>query len=275
MTRSPDERVQVVIEEHVATVTLVRGDKHNGLDWAMFVGIDEALGKVRDAGAVRAVVLCGEGPSFCAGLDFAAFMADGRDLGGDLLERDDTGANLAQRMACGWRDLEVPVIAALQGVCFGGGCQIALGADMRLAAPDTRMSVMEIKYGLVPDMGITRTLPSLVRSDHARELVHTGRIVEAPEALALGLVTRIVDDPRAAARELAAEIAARSPQAVRAGKRMLNDIYAPPGPETLALETELQRQLLGTPNQAEAVQAALARRQARFEDPQPASANAG
>lgn len=275
MTRSPDERVQVVIEEHVATVTLVRGDKHNGLDWAMFVGIDEALGKVRDAGAVRAVVLCGEGPSFCAGLDFAAFMADGRDLGGDLLERDDTGANLAQRMACGWRDLGVPVIAALQGVCFGGGCQIALGADMRLAAPDTRMSVMEIKYGLVPDMGITRTLPSLVRSDHARELVHTGRIVEAPEALALGLVTRIVDDPRAAARELAAEIAARSPQAVRAGKRMLNDIYAPPGPDTLALETELQRQLLGTPNQAEAVQAALARRQARFEDPQPASANAG
>lgn len=275
MTRSPEERVQVVIEEHVATVTLVRGGKHNGLDWAMFVGIDEALGKVRDAEAVRAVVLCGEGPSFCAGLDFAAFMADGRDLGGELLERDDTGANLAQRMACGWRDLEVPVIAALQGVCFGGGCQIALGADIRLAAPDTRMSVMEIKYGLVPDMGITRTLPSLVRSDHARELVHTGRVVEAPEALALGLVTRIVDDPRAAARELAAEIAARSPQAVRAGKRMLNDIYAPPGPDTLALETELQRQLLGTPNQAEAVQAALARRQARFEDPQPASANAG
>ena len=164
----------------------------------MFVAIDDALAQLRDAEAVRAVVLCGEGPSFCAGLDFASFLADGRDLNGELLERDGAGANLAQRVACGWRDLEVPVIAALQGVCFGGGCQIALGADVRLAAPDTRMSVMEIKYGLVPDMGITRTLASLVRSDHARELVHTGRVVEASEALALGLVTRIVDDPRAA-----------------------------------------------------------------------------
>ena len=275
MSNSTQERVQVGIEEHVATVTLVRGAKHNGLDWAMFVAIDEALARLRDADAVRAVVLCGEGPSFCAGLDFASFMADGRDLNGELLERNGAAANLAQRMACGWRDLDVPVIAALQGVCFGGGCQIALGADVRFAAPDTRMSVMEIKYGLVPDMGITRTLPSLVRSDHARELVHTGRVVEAPEALALGLVTRIVDDPRAAARELAGEIAARSPQAIRAGKRMLNEIYAPPGPDTLALETELQRQLLGTPNQAEAVQAALGRRPARFEDPQPASTNAG
>jgi enoyl-CoA hydratase/carnithine racemase len=275
MSGSTEERVKVSIEEHVATVTLVRGGKHNGLDWAMFVAIDDALTQLRDAEAVRAVVLCGEGPSFCAGLDFASFLADGRDLNGELLERDGAGANLAQRVACGWRDLEVPVIAALQGVCFGGGCQIALGADVRLAAPDTRMSVMEIKYGLVPDMGITRTLASLVRSDHARELVHTGRVVEAPEALALGLVTRIVADPQAASRELAGEIAARSPQAIRAGKRLLNDIYAPPGADTLALETELQRQLLGTPNQAEAVQAALTRREARFEDSQPAGANAG
>lgn len=272
MSHSTQERVQVSISEHVATVTLVRGDKHNGLDWAMFVAIDRALAQLREAEAVRAIVLCGDGPSFCAGLDFAAFMADGHDLNGELLERGPDGANLAQRVACGWRDLEVPVIAALQGACFGGGCQIALGADFRLAAPDTRMSVMEIKYGLVPDMGITRTLATLVRSDHARELVHTGRIVDAPEALALGLVTRVVDEPVAAARDLAREIAGRSPQAVRAGKRMLNEIYAPPGADTLERETELQRQLLGTPNQAEAVQAALGRRPARFEDPAPAGA---
>jgi enoyl-CoA hydratase/carnithine racemase len=263
-------------------VRLVRGDKHNGLDWRMFVALNEAIDSLRAEGAIRAVVLSGEGPSFCAGLDFQSFQApqqrrgsanasqaagDG-DLAGDGFARaDGEAANFAQRVAYGWRQLPVPVIAALRGACFGGGLQIALGADMRLAAPDTRLSVMEIRYGLVPDMSLSQTLARLVRDDLARELTYTGRIVEADEALALGLVTRLEDDPLAAAHLLAGEIAARSPDAIRRAKRLANETPGLSPAEALALEAELQRELLGTPNQAAAVEAALTNRPTEFADP--------
>jgi enoyl-CoA hydratase/carnithine racemase len=245
---APDpERVSVSFADGVADVRLVRADKHNGLDWPMFGAINAAIDEVAAAGeAVRAVVLSGEGPSFCAGLDFKSFAEGGGDLAGDGFARPEgQAANFAQRVAYGWRELQVPVIAALQGACFGGGLQIALAADVRIAAPDTRMSVMEMKYGLIPDMSLSTTLPRLVRDDVARELTYTARIVEAEEALALGLLTRLDAEPLTAARVLAAEIAAQRPEAVRAAKRVLGLPAGGTDAERLALESDLQRELIG------------------------------
>jgi enoyl-CoA hydratase/carnithine racemase len=257
MAMAPHEdRVRIELSEGVAQVRLTRGDKHNGLDWAMFEAINAALDELGEVEDLRAVVLSGEGPSFCAGLDFKSFMAGDHEVGDGFARRDGEPANVVQRVAYGWRELPVPVIAALHGACLGGGLQIALAADVRIAGPDTRLSVMEIRYGLIPDMSLSTTLPRLVRDDVARELTYTGRIVEAEEAQNLGLVTRIADDPRAAAGELAAEIAARPPSAIRSAKRLLGQ---PPGAsdaDRLALEAELQRELLGAPEQIAAVAAA-------------------
>jgi enoyl-CoA hydratase/carnithine racemase len=262
------ERVRIEVADHVAEVRMVRGDKHNGLDSRMFAALNEAIDELRGQARVRAVVLFGDGPSFCAGLDFASFLAGDGDLAGDALGRPAGElANRAQRVAFGWRELPVPVIAGLRGACFGGGLQIALGADLRIAAPDARLSVMEIRYGLVPDMSLWQTLPRLVRDDVARELAYSGRTVEADEALALGLVTRVEADPLAAARALASEIAGRSPDAIRRIKRLANAAPKLPPADGLRLEEELQRELLGTPNQAAAVQATLARQPAEFADP--------
>ncbi len=270
MTTDP-ERVRIDVAEGVASVRLTRGDKHNGLDQRMFESLHGALDELAAAGdEVRVVVLSGEGPSFCAGLDFKSFMSDdgGGDQGGgdegsgDLLGQafagsEDSPANFAQRVAYGWRELEVPVIAALQGNCLGGGLQIALGADIRLAAPGTRMSVMEIRYGLIPDMSLSQTLPRLVRDDVARELTYTGRVVEADEALALGLITRVSDDPLADAGELAAQIASASPSAIRSAKRLWTESWHASAADGLALEAELQRALIGGADQAAAVSDAL------------------
>jgi enoyl-CoA hydratase/carnithine racemase len=183
----------------------------------------------------------------------------------DLLGRPDgQRANLAQRTCTGWIDVPAPVIAAVHGNCFGGGLQIALGADIRIAAPDARMSVMESKWGLVPDMGITSTLPRLVRIDIAKELTFTGRVVSGTEAAALGLVTSVSEDPLASATELAREIAGRSPDAVRAAKKLYDSAWHAPVEEGLKLETELQVSLIGSPNQIEAVRAGIAKEPANF-----------
>ncbi len=251
---SDPERVRVSIDDGIADVRLTRADKHNGLDWRMFVAINEAIDEVEAAGdEVRVVVLSGEGPSFCAGLDFKSFMSGEGELG-DVARRDGSDANFAQRVTYGWRTLPVPVIAALRGACYGGGIQLALAADVRIAEPTTRMSVMEVRYGLVPDMGLSQTILPLLRPDVARELAYTGRLVEAEEALELGLVTRLADDADAAARELAAEIASKSPDAIRGIKRLAAEAWGRPPAEALKLEEELQRGLLGTPGQLEAVQ---------------------
>jgi enoyl-CoA hydratase/carnithine racemase len=245
------ERVRVTIAEHVATVTLTRPEKHNALDPAMFAALAQAARELRGAPGVRAVVLQGEGKSFCSGLDVASF-AD-LDGGIDLARQDGERANAAQRLCTDWIDLPVPVIAAVHGNCFGGGLQIALGADVRIAAPDAKLSVREIRWGLVPDMGITATLPRLLRIDVAKELTYTGRTVTGEEAAALGLVTRTSDDPPAAAQALAREIAARSPDAVRAAKRLFDTAWNGPVDEGLVLETELQLSLIGGANQMAAV----------------------
>jgi enoyl-CoA hydratase/carnithine racemase len=252
-----EDRVRIEVDGGVADVRLTRADKHNGLDWEMFVALNEAIDEVRDDPDARVVVLSGEGPSFCAGLDFKSFMADpDKDLLG-FERRDGEPENFAQRASHGWRSLPLPVIAALQGNALGGGLQLALAADVRIAAPDTRMSVMEIRYGLIPDMGLSRTLPGLVRDDVARELTYTGRVVEADEALQLGLVTRLAGDPHGEAMELAAEIASKSPTAIRSAKRLLGEAPRLDTAAGLALEEELQRALMGSQEQLEAVAAAM------------------
>jgi enoyl-CoA hydratase/carnithine racemase len=264
-----EERVRVEIgDDGIADVRLVRADKHNGLDAAMFERLVAAAGELAADPSVRVVVLSGEGPSFCAGLDFKAVLS-GTGLTPEQAFARAEGdiANFAQRATYDWRRLPAPVIAALHGACLGGGLQLALAADLRIAAPETKLSVMEIRYGLVPDMGLTQTLPDLVAADVARELTFAGRTVEGPEALELGLVTRVAEDPRAAALELAREIAAKSPDAIRAAKRLLNEASRAPAADGLALEAELQRRLLGSPNQIAAAQAALSGEPAKFSDP--------
>ena len=181
----------------------------------------------------------------------------------DLTARTHGLANFPQQAVWGWRQLPVPVIAAIQGVAFGGGFQLALGADMRFLTPDARMSIMEIKWGLIPDMAGTPILASLVRDDILRELTYTGRIFSAQEALSYGLATRICDDPHAVAMEVAREIAGKSPHAIRAAKRMLNNLSVDPGPALLAESVE-QQKLIGAPNQTEAVRANLEKRAPRF-----------
>jgi len=263
------DRMIVSVREGVADVRLNRPDKLNALDGAMFDAIRATLQSLAADRSVRVVVLSGEGRAFCAGLDMGSFaeMAKGPREHKELSSSGGgSPANRAQSLAWGWTELPVPVIAAVHGVAFGGGLQIALGADIRLAAPDARFSIMEIRWGLVPDMAGPQLLRRLARLDVVKELTYTGRIVEAPEALALGLVTRVCDDPRAAALELARDIAGRSPDALRASKKLLDTSANLSVEGGLALEAALQRSLMGQPNQVEAVQANLERREPRFAD---------
>ncbi|MCK1745004.1 crotonase/enoyl-CoA hydratase family protein [Bradyrhizobium sp. 139] len=268
-----EERVSISISEGVADVRLVRADKMNALDQAMFEALVAATDRLSKEKGVRAVVLSGEGRAFCAGLDMGRFAAM-QEKGGNGIpggeNRDPTArthgqANFPQQAVWGWRQLPVPVIAAVHGVAFGGGFQLSLGADMRFLSADARMSVMEIKWGLVPDMAGTPILATLVRDDILRDLTYTGRIFSAQEAMAYGLATRICDDPRATALEVAREIAGKSPDAIRAAKRLLNNLSVDPGPALLAESIE-QQKLIGSANQTEAVRSNLEKRAPTFAD---------
>lgn len=258
-------RVTVEIAEHVARVTLARPDKLNAVDPEMLEAI-VAAGSEVDRDDVRAVVLSGEGRAFCAGLDFASFGAMGAtDPQGLVMPRSHGDANRWQQAALVWHRLPVPVIAALTGQVYGAGLQIAAGADIRIAAPEAELAVMEMKWGLVPDMGGMVLLPRLLRSDALRRLTYTAHPVPAQEALRLGLVTEIADDPLATALALAQQIAGRSPSAMRAAKRLfaVAESGAPPA-EVLLAESREQAGLIGGADQMEAVAANLARRPPRF-----------
>ncbi len=265
------DRVTVRIEDHVADVRLSRPEKMNALDAAMFQALIETGRKLATEPSVRAVVLSGEGRAFCAGLDFQSFagMAGGGERRGPgLLDRDGASpANHAQLAAWVWQELPVPVIAAVHGVAYGGGLQIALGADLRIVAPDAKLSVMEIKWGLVPDMSGTQTLRHLVRLDVAKELTFTGRVVSGTEALALGLATRVSERPLDDALAMAREIATKAPGAIRAGKKLLNESVTATVADGLGLEARLQTSLIGKPEQIEAVKANLEKRAPRFGEP--------
>jgi enoyl-CoA hydratase/carnithine racemase len=270
------DRVSIDLLDGVADVRLIRANKMNALDPAMFEGIIEAGAKLAAMKGVRAVVLSGEGKAFCAGLDMASFAAmkdrdKDKDPGGvpgarDLTARTHGIANRPQQCAWVWRTLPVPVIAAVHGVAFGGGFQIALGADIRYATADARFSVMEIKWGLVPDLAGTQLMRHLAREDLVRELTYTGRVFNGSEAQQYGFVTRVVADPRAAAMETAKEIANKSPDAVRAAKRLLNDAVATDAAHGLLAESQEQQKLIGAPNQLEAVMSNLQKRVAHYTD---------
>ncbi|MEH2509708.1 enoyl-CoA hydratase/carnithine racemase [Nitrobacteraceae bacterium AZCC 1564] len=262
-----NDRVTVSMSDGVADVRLVRADKMNALDAAMFEALVDTADRLKSEKGLRAVVLSGEGRAFCAGLDMGRFaaMGEGKSDLRDLAARTHGQTNHSQQAVWGWRQLPVPVIAAVHGVAFGGGFQLALGADMRFLAPDARMSIMEIKWGLVPDMAGTPILSRLVRDDILRDLAFTGRTFSAQEAMSYGLATRICDDPRAVALEAAREIAGKSPDAIRAIKRMLNNLSIDPGPALLAESVE-QMKLLGSSNQREAVRANIEKRAPRFAD---------
>jgi enoyl-CoA hydratase/carnithine racemase len=252
------ERVSIEVADHVAVVTLTRPEKHNALDVAMFEGIIAAAGRLMDEPGVRAVVLHGDGPSFCSGIDVMSLASGQSGMNGITDPLRGESPNWFQRAAYDWIRLPVPVIAAIHGNCFGGGLQIALGADIRFATPDSRLSVMEVKWGLVPDMSITRTLPRLVGIDVAKELTFTGRTFSGTEAGELGVVTHVLEDPLEAARGLASEIATKSPHAVRGAKRLFDEAWTGSAEDTLALEASIQLGLVGSPNQLAAVTAGLA-----------------
>lgn len=264
-----EERVRVSVDaQGVAEVALARADKMNALDPGMFAAITAAIAQVRADARVRAVVLHGEGRAFCAGLDKSSLQGIADPQGaagvGDLVPRTHGLANAWQQVAWGWRELPVPVIAAVQGVAFGGGLQIALGADVRCVHPEAKLSVMEIRWGLVPDMAGCVLLAELVRPDVARELTFTGRVVTGAEAVQLGLATRLSQDPLADARAMAAQIAAGNPDAVRAAKRLFNTASPVDAARVLVAEAFEQQRLIGSVNQREAVQAALENRAPRF-----------
>ena len=265
-----NDRVSIKTGDGVATVTLDRADKKNAVDVHMFSAIAEAAAAIEADKSIRAVVLTGDGSDFCAGVDISSFAGDGIGAGvGDKMQpRTPTGANFFQQAATCWRDLPVPVIAALRGVVFGAGFQIAMGADIRFAAPDTRMSIMEIRWGIIPDMGITATVPGVITEDRAKELAFTGRIVKAEEAAALGLVTGVTDDPLAAASLLAADIAAKSPDAIRAIKQLINSAWRADPTPALRLEAELQLAVMAGDNQREAAAANIEKRPPVFRDPE-------
>jgi enoyl-CoA hydratase/carnithine racemase len=265
------KRVVFTIEDGVADVRLNRPEKMNALDPDMFKAITETGKELALNKSLRAVVLSGEGKAFCAGLDFMSFQAmagsERERLNKDLFNADaDNPANYAQLPAFVWQMMPVPVIAAVHGVAFGGGLQIALGADIRLVAADARLSILEIKWGLVPDMGGTQLLRHLVRLDVVKELTFTGRIVSGQEAVALGLATRVSENPYEEAKALAREIASKSPDAIRAGKKLLNASGMVTLAEGLKLEADLQKTVISKPNQVEAVMANMEKRPPNFKD---------
>lgn len=274
-----DDRVSITINNNVADVRLTRGAKRNALDLPMFEALADAGEQLKAQPLVRAIVLSGEGPSFCAGLDFGA-MAGLAASGANPVASASADAptnrvadvgpgritHLAQQVAWVWQEIQVPVIAALHGHAIGGGIQIALGADIRIVHPDTKMSVREVQWGLIPDMTGTLMLSQLVRADVAKELVMTARLFDGREAMALGLATKLSERPYEDAIAMASDIAARSPHAIREAKALLNGLLNKGAAEQFAAERSAIAKLIGSPNQIEAVAANFEKRSPNFSE---------
>ena len=261
------KRLQISIEDHVADVVLDRAAKHNALDMQMFDELAAAGTRLAGERSVRAVVLSGAGENFCAGIDLGIFSDPGDAIDpASMAPQNGSHANRFQLAAFAWREIPVPVICAIRGVAFGGGAQIALGADLRYATPDAKISIMEVRWGLIPDIAISVTARNLVREDLLRELAYTGRVVSGSEARELGLVTAVHDDPLQAARDTARLIAGRSPDAIRAMKTLFNERLDLDTGRSLSLEAKLQSRIIGQANQVEAVRANIEGREPEFED---------
>lgn len=277
-TKNYNDRVKVSIEGGIADVRLDRADKRNALDPAMFDAISRAGKDLVSNKEIRAVVLSGSGASFCAGLDFASFqsMADGGSSNTDTKKNsgENAGAmqpgaitHLAQQICWVWQEVPVPVIAAIQGHALGGGMQLALGTDIRIAHPDTQFAMREVHWGLIPDMTGTLMLSRLVRDDVAKDLVFSARVISGTEAHQLGVVTRLTDSPLEVAMQIASEIAERSPDAVRGAKALINRLSNAGAAEHFAEERRVIYSLIGKPNQVEAVMSNFEKRPASFVSP--------
>jgi len=261
------ETVLSQIEDGIATVTLNRPAKKNAMSFDMMRALVETGKSLAATQGLQAVILTGADHCFCAGIDLQSLMsmAPRMDEIRDKILNPPEGevANEFQAPVTLWSTLPVPVIAALEGVAYGAGAQLALGADFRIAAPDARFSIMEAKWGLIPDMGISQSLPKLMRADIAMELIMTGRVLGAAEAQNIGLITKLSDDPLAEAMTLARTLCTKSPDALAAAKKLVNGTWGC-GEAGLRLEAELQAAIIGQPNQMEMVMAAMGKREARF-----------
>lgn len=268
------DRLNFDVTDHIAHIEMVREDKINALDGTMIDALIEAGERLKSERGIRVAVLSGRGRGFCAGLDMSNFtkMAEGDNSGITnkrqqmLAERTHGLANRPQKMCWTWREAPVPVIAAVHGVVLGGGFQIMLGADLRYAAPKTKFSIMEIRWGIIPDVGTTQMMQQLARQDIVKELALTGRIFESDEALEYGFLTRIVDDPLTASMEVATAIASRNPDATRGIKRLFNTQADRHAADNLLMESVIQDGIIGHSNQIEAVRAEFEKRTANFED---------
>ena len=258
------DRVAINVSAHVAHVTLTRADKMNALDPAMFEAICAAIDELNTLDDLRAVVVSGEGRGFCAGLDLSNFASDSEPM--DLMPRTHGAANMPQQIAWGWRALPVPVIAAVHGVAIGGGLNIMSGADIRIIHPDTRCAVMELRWGLVPDMAGYPLWRGNVRDDVLRKLVYTHAEFSGADACEMGFATEVAAEPLACAMTLAEEIAGKNPHAIRAAKRLSNTLATSTDEELLLAESEEQTQIIGKPNQIEAVMSQMEGRPAAYPD---------
>lgn len=273
------DRIQITRDGGVADVRLNRPEKMNALDPDMFEALNTTSAELAADPTLRCVVLSGEGKAFCAGLDFSSFQAmgsgDRKPAEGDaapanagLLNTEERITHRGQQAVYGWTEMPVPVIAAVHGHALGGGIQLALGADIRIVAPDAKLSVLEIRWGLIPDMTGTQALVNLVGLDVAKELTFTGRMVSGAEAVELGLATHLSDDPRGDALALAADIASKSPHAIRAAKRLFNSAPKDSTAEGFAKERAEIAALIGSANQVEQVTAFFEKREPNFVDPE-------
>lgn len=256
--------VKLSIEDGIARVVLNRPAQHNSLNIDLITSLLEVLNTLNATRGLRVVILSGSNNNFCSGLDVAGVMTDPKNIQWLLSGCDGYPHNKVQHLALGWRSLNVPVIAAIEGYCFGGGLQMALGADLRIAHPAARLSVMEGRWGIIPDMGISVTARGCIKEDVLLRMTITAEVVDGEAALKAGMVTELADDPLARAEALAAIICNRSPDMVKAAKHLLRDSYTQTDEERLALEEKLQRRLLGTANQMEAVMANIQKRDPVF-----------
>jgi enoyl-CoA hydratase/carnithine racemase len=246
-------RVTVDVDGAVAHVRLNRPDKLNALDTAMFEGLVAAGKQLMSEPEIRAVVITGNGRAFCAGLDFSQFarIAKGDGERSPMLppteERIGGATALGPQAARVWSQVPVPVVAGVHGVAYGGGLQIALGADIRVASPDAEFSVMEVQWGLIPDMAATQLLPELIGRDVAKDLTFTGRKISGSEAARIGLVTRLADDAVDAAVQLAHQIAVHDSNALRHAKALLDMAGRVPVADGLDAEQRAIKELLASP----------------------------
>lgn len=234
--------VQLELNNDIAIVRLNRPEKRNAMSFALLKELIYTAEKIRKNRSIRCVILTGEAQVFSAGIDLKDLNNPKNSLyaAWELLK---PGQSLFQKAFLIWQELPVPVIAALEGFCFGAGMQLALAADIRIAHPTCQMSIMESRWGLVPDMGLSRSLKDLIPIDLAKELTLTARVFDGQYAHQIGLVTHVDEQPFAYAMTLAEEMQQRSPDALLAAKRVLDTMRQQPS-KALRLEKIWQLKLL-------------------------------